>query len=163
MALVQKREEAERLYVKKFMSCQAIAAALKINEGTVYRWKAKAAGQGEKEDWDAKRRNLRVSGQELIELYIDIVKDSFIELKNNPGAIWDSKKADAFTKHVNNIRKLDIRGQYMEVALELIKIINRWLAANQPELREKMVPCWDGIIQAVAEYATRKDLPWNEK
>jgi hypothetical protein len=163
MALTEKREEAERLYVKKFMSCPAIAAALGINEGTIYRWKAKAAEKGEKENWDAKRRNLRVSARELIELYIDIVKDSFFELKNNPAAIWDSKMADAFTKHVANIRKLDIRGQYMEVALELVKITNRWLAENQPGLRENMAPYWAGIIQAVAEYATGKDLPWNEE
>jgi phage pi2 protein 07 len=162
MALAEKKIEAERLYVKKFLSCPAIAAELGIDSGTVYRWKAKAAEKGEKESWDAKRRNLHVSAQEFIELYIDIVKDSFLELKDDRSAIWDSKKADAFTKHVNNIKKLDIRGQYMTVALDLVKITNRWLAENQPELRERMVPYWDSIIQAIADHATRKDLPWTK-
>jgi hypothetical protein len=163
MALTEKREEAERLYVRKFMSCAAAAAELGINEGTVYRWKAKAAAEGENEDWDVKREKLHLSPQEFIEIYVDVVKDAVLQLKANPPSVWNPGIADSMTKHFANIRRLDIRGQYMSVAVDLVRIINRWLADNQPELQERMVPCWDGIKQAIADYATRKDLPWNAK
>jgi transposase len=47
MALAEKREEAERLYVKRVLSCSAIAAELGVDQGTVYRWKAEAAQKGD--------------------------------------------------------------------------------------------------------------------
>jgi hypothetical protein len=163
MALAGKREEAERLYINKYLGCPAIAAELGVNEGTVYRWKAEAAERGESEDWDLKRRKRRISAQELIERYIESIRDWIFQILENPALLGDPKVADALTKHFSNIRKLDVRGQYLDVAIDLVKIINRWLAENQPELREKLAPYWDGIMQAVGDYATRKDVPWNGK
>jgi hypothetical protein len=157
MALTGKKEEAERLYVKKLKSCPAIAAELGVNEGTVYRWKAEAAGKGEAENWDAKRKNWHISPAELVEIYIETVRDQIVEIKANPALLLNSKAADAFRKHFKNIESLDTRGQYLEAAVDLMKVTARWLAKNQPELKEKMDPYWDSIIEELARYSTRKE------
>jgi hypothetical protein len=156
MALTDKREEAERLYVRQSLSCPAIAAKLEINEGTVYRWKAEAAEKGEAENWDFKRRRQHVSALELIEIYIEAVRDQILTIRDNPALILDPGKADALTKHISNIRKLDIRGQYLDATIDLIKIASRWLAENRPELKEKLDPYWDAIYQELADYSTKK-------
>jgi hypothetical protein len=158
MALTGKKEEAERLYVKQSMSCPAIAAELGVNEGTVYRWKAEAAEKGESENWDTKRRSQHVSGWELIEIYIESIRDWFLQIRDNPLMIADSKVADALAKHFKNLKNLDVRGQYLHAVRDLMKITNRWLAENQPELREKMEPYWDSIFNVLAEYSTGKDI-----
>ena len=158
MALTGKKEEAERLYVRKSLSCPAVAAELGVNEGTVYRWKAEAAEQGERESWDFKRRRRHVSALELIEIYVETVKDQVLVLRDNPGLLLDPANADALTKHISNIRKLDVRGQYLDATIDLIKIASRWLAENQPELKEKLDPYWDAVYQELADYSTKKGM-----
>ncbi|MDR3019884.1 MAG: DUF1804 family protein [Treponema sp.] len=51
MALTDKRDEAERLYVGQSMSCPTIAKRLEVDQGTVYRWKTEDAAL----DWDTQR------------------------------------------------------------------------------------------------------------
>jgi DNA-binding transcriptional regulator LsrR (DeoR family) len=153
-----KREEAEKLYVQQSMTCPQIAAKLGVNDGTVYRWKAEAAGQGETTNWDAQRRTFNMSPRELVSIYSEILKAWVVRIKQNPETLSDPKIADAVVKHVSALRKLDNRSQYLGVALDLIKITNQWLAENQPELKAKMEPYWENIYQKLAKYSTNKEL-----
>jgi transposase-like protein len=158
MVKEEKREEAERRYVRQGQSCPQIAAELGVSDGTVYRWKAEAATQGETADWDAQRRAFNMSPRELVAIYSESLKAWIVKIKQNPEALADSKIADAIVKHISALQKLDNRSQYMGVALDLIQIANRWLGENQSELKAKMEPYWESIYQELAKYSTSKGL-----
>jgi transposase len=158
MAKNDKREEAEKLYVRKSMSCAQIASELGVNEGTVYRWKGDAAEKGEISDWDAARRVYNMSPREIAAIYAEGLKTWVVQLKQNPDLYADGKVADAIVKHVSVLQKIDARSQYLGAVLELIETANRWLEKYQPELKEKMSPFWESIYQEMAEQSARKDL-----
>ena len=158
MALNDKREEAERLYVGQSMTCPKIAKQLGIDPGTVYRWKTEAAEKGDALDWDVRRRIYHMSPRELTAIYAESVKAWMIKLKANPELLSDSKIADAIAKHISVMQKLDTRGQYLGVALDLIKVINIWLEEHEPELKKNMEPHWDQIYEALKLYSTQKGV-----
>jgi transposase len=158
MALNDKREEAERLYVRQSMTCPAIAGALEVNEGTVYRWKTEAAEKGEAADWDVQRRIYSMSPKELRAIYAESVKSWLLKIKANPELLSDPKIADAIAKHISVMQKIDSRSQYMGVAIDLIKVANSWLAENQPDLKTKMEPYWESVYQELAKYSTEKGI-----
>jgi hypothetical protein len=158
MALNDKREEAERLYVRQSMTCPAIAEQLKVDQGTVYRWKTEAADKGEALDWDVQRRIYNMSPRELTAIYAESVKAWMIKIKANPELLSDSKIADAIAKHISVMQKIDTRGQYLGVAIDLIKVINIWLTENEPEIKEKLDPHWDQIYEALKNYSTKKGI-----
>jgi len=153
-----KREEAERLYVREALSCQSIAERLAVDPGTVYRWKSESAKKGEAKDWDTQRRIFTLSPRELTAIYAETVKTWMVRLKEQPELLSDSKVADAISKHISVLQKIDTRGQYLGVAIDLIKIANIWLAENEPELKARMEPCWDRIYESLREYATGKGI-----
>ncbi|MBN2536393.1 MAG: DUF1804 family protein [Spirochaetales bacterium] len=158
MSKPEKRVEAERMYVREGKTCTAIAKELKINEGTVYRWKAEAAEKDENLDWDVQRRIYNMSPKEMVAMYAESVKAWLLQIKMNPALLSDPKIADAIAKHVSVMQKIDVRTQYLGVAIDLIKIANQYLAENAPELKEKMEPYWDGIYQELVTYSTRKGM-----
>jgi transposase-like protein len=158
MAQTEKREEAKRLYVRQDLSCPAIAEQLEVNAGTVYRWKEDAAAKGEALDWDVQRRIYNMSPRELTAIYAESVKAWMIKIKANPELLSDSKIADAISKHISVMQKIDTRGQYLGVAIDLIKVINVWLAEHEPELKTLMEPHWDQIYEALKAYTTTKGI-----
>jgi transposase-like protein len=158
MALSEKREEAEKLYVKDGLTCLAIAGRLGVNEGTVYRWKSESAEKGDSADWELQRRVYNMSPLEMFAIYAETVKTWIVNLQKNPDLLSDPKIADAIAKHVSVLQKLDTRSQYLGVALDLIKIANRWLAENKPEVKTKIDPYWEDIYQELAKYSTGKGL-----
>jgi hypothetical protein len=158
MALNDKREEAERLYVRQSVSCPAIAEQLEVDPGTVYRWKTEAAAKGEALDWDVQRRIYLMSPRELIAIYAESVKGWMLKIKENPELLSDSKIADAISKHISVMQKIDTRGQYLGVAIDLVKVINIWLAEHEPELKTEMEPHWDRIYEALKDYTTTKGI-----
>ena len=158
MAMTDKREEAERLFVMQSMSCPAIAEQLGVDAGTVYRWKTEAADKGEALDWDVQRRIYNLSPRELTAIYAESVKAWIIKIKANPDLLSDSKIADAIAKHISVMQKLDTRGQYLGVAIDLIKVVNIWLSKHDPELKAKMDAHWDDIYQALKDDMTNKGI-----
>lgn len=158
MAMIDKREEAEKLFVKKAMSCPAIAAELEVNEGTVYRWKSEAAQKGDAFDWDVQRRIYNMSPKELTSIYAETLKSWLIKIKASPELLSDPKIADAISKHISVMQKIDSRSQYLGVITDLIRVTNNWLAENQPELKTKLDPYWDAIYQELVAYSTRKGV-----
>jgi DNA-binding transcriptional regulator LsrR (DeoR family) len=158
MAKENKRLEAEKLYVKSGLSCASIAERLDVSEGTVYRWKAEAAEKSEALDWEAQRRVYNMSHRELFAIYTETVKNWIVQIQRNPELLADGKIADSIVKHISVLQKLDTRGQYKGVALELLKIINQWLAENQPELKARLDPYWDSIFEALVEYTADKGM-----
>jgi predicted DNA-binding protein YlxM (UPF0122 family) len=158
MALAEKRAEAESLYVRKSLSCPSIAETLGVDAGTVYRWKAEASEQGEGSDWDTQRRIYNLSPRELVAIYSETVKSWLIKLKANPDLLSDGKIADALSKHISALRKIDTRGQYMGAITDLIRVTNAWLAEHEPELKARLEPYWDSIFEELKAYSTNKGL-----
>jgi transposase-like protein len=158
MALNDKREEAERLYVRQSMSCPAIAKQLDVDSGTVYRWKTEAAEKGDAQDWDTQRRIYNMSPRELTAIYAESIKAWMIKIKANPDLLSDPKIADAISKHISVMQKIDTRGQYLGVAVDLIKVSDSWLAEHEPELKGKMEPLWDQIYEALKVYMVQKGI-----
>ena len=158
MALTEKRAEAERLYVRKSMSCPSIADLLGVDVGTVYRWRVQAADEGGVSDWDTQRGIYNLSPRELAAVYSEMVKTWLITLKANPDLMADGKIADAMAKHISALRKMDTRGQYMGAITDLIEVTNTWLAEHQPELKARLDPYWDSIFEELKEYSTNKGL-----
>jgi len=158
MGLNDKRAEAEKLYVRQSLSCNAIAKQLGMNEGTVYCWKQEAAERGENSSWETQRRVYNMSPKELIAIYSETVKAWIVQLKKNPELLADTKIADVVSKHIAALQKIDKRGQYLGVVTDLIKVINEYLAANAPELKERLAPFWDGIYNAMVAYSTDKGV-----
>jgi transposase-like protein len=158
MAKPDKREEAERLYVRQSMSCAEVSEQLGIDSGSVYRWKNEAAAKGEALDWDSQRRVYNMSPKELMAIYAESVKSWILQLKADPKLLSDPKIADAISKHISVMQKLDTRGQYLGVAIDLIKVINVWLDKHQPDLKKKMEPFWDDIYASLKEYTTNKGV-----
>jgi hypothetical protein len=158
MAKDGKREEAENLYVLQDMTCPQIAAELGVNNGTVYRWKAEAAVQGETTDWEARRRAYNLSPSELVLIYSESLKPLILKFKKNPELLFDPKNADSIAKHVSVLDKLNNLSNYPGAILDLIRTANQWLAENQPELKVKMEPCWESIYQQLAKIGAKKGL-----
>ncbi|MDR1574908.1 MAG: DUF1804 family protein [Treponema sp.] len=158
MAKEDKREKAEKLYVQQSMTCPQIAEELGVNEGTVYRWKSEAAELGGAQDWNTQRRVYNTSPLEMFAMYAETFKSWLVEIYKNPALLANPKIADAIVKHMSALKKLDIRGQYKGVALDLLKVTNQWLAENQPELKTKLDPYWDGIYAALVKYAAEKGM-----
>lgn len=158
MAKDDKRLEAEKLYIKNGLSCPAIAEQLKISEGTIYRWKAESAEKGETQDWDSQRRVYNLSPREMSAIYAESVKNWIMKINENPDMLADGKIADAMAKHISVLQKLDTRGQYLGVSLDLIKVANQWLTEHQPELKEKLAPHWDNIYEELVKYSSEKGM-----
>ena len=158
MALTEKKTEAEQLYVSKSMSVSAIAETLDIDAGTVYRWKAEAAEKGEAQDWDTQRRIYNLSPKELVSIYAETVKAWLIKIKSNPELLSDTKIADAISKHISVMQKIDTRSQYLGAVADLIKVTNQWLSEHQPDIKARLDPYWDSIYQELVNYSTRKGL-----
>ena len=148
----EKREEAERLYVRGTSSCPSIAEQLGVSPGTVYRWKSDAAEKGEASDWDTQRRVFHMSPRELIAIYAECFKSWVLKLKETPELLADPKIADAIAKHASVLLKLDPKGQYIGVALDLVEVINAWLDENEPELKVLMDGCWERILESLHGY-----------
>jgi hypothetical protein len=157
MAKDGRREEAEKLYVEKCLSCATIAERMGVAEGTVYRWKAEAAENGETRDWEAQRRVYNMSDYELFAMFMGTVKTWIVQIYKNPALLSDPKVADALVKYTSVLKKLDTRGQYKRGALDMVKTANLWLAENRPELKAKLDPCWDGIVEALIKSIAEKE------
>jgi transposase-like protein len=158
MALLEKRADAEKLYIHKSMACPDIARELGVDEGTVYRWRAEAAERGGKFDWDRKRRLCNTSTQELMGVLSEALTDWILKVDEGSESLSDPRVADALSKNISSLRKIDNRKQYLGAVADLIKVANGWLAENQPELKKKLEPCWDGIYQELVNYSTRKGM-----
>lgn len=158
MALPEKRAEAKRLYIDKSMTCAAIAEELGVDAGTVYRWKADAAEKGEAQEWDYQRQVQSMSFDELKSVFREAIRVAVLKIKEDPEILLNPKFADALSKIVKSVEKIDPRSQYLGTITDLIRVTNMWLSEHQPELKATLDPYWESIYQELSNYSTRKGL-----
>jgi len=140
-----KKESAERLYIRENKKEDEIATILDIHLATIYRWK-------KEDDWDGKKSIYQLSPYEISKIYLQLVKDFVLEMKKDPKKMLDSKITDAITKHLSNMRKIDPRSQYMGVALDLMKVIIEYLEKNDKKLRDNFIKHYDMIKEEFLKY-----------
>lgn len=102
------RDRAERLYVEEVLSVTEIAQRLGIPAQTIYRWLAAVKGK-EGFDWNEQRKNFALSPQKLVDLYAKAFKRRILEIQKNIDIMDNPKTADAISRHISTLKKLDPR------------------------------------------------------
>lgn len=150
MAKDEKKEEAKKLYIHENKSIQEISSIINVAQTTVYRWKNedKEAGQ----DWDDKRAIWNLTPSELEKVYIECVKELVLKIKEDPQLMIDSKVADAMSKHIANLKKMNPKQMYFGAALDLLKVIDDYLKHKDKKLRGAMSLHFEGIRNALMNY-----------
>ena len=151
-----RREAARGMYVKRQMSCAAIAREMGVSPSTVYKWKNADRDAGI--DWDRHQRVYNLSPSEMTAMFAESVKHWLVEINESPDKLADPKIADAISKHVATMQKIDSRSQYRGVMLDLIRVINSYLAEAAPSLQDAMLDHWDAIKTRMLEYSGNTGL-----
>jgi transposase-like protein len=156
MALAEKRMEAKQQYIRTSMICADIAKELQVAPKTIYRWKKEDQEKGETYDWDYQRQLYHTSNDEVAAKYQKAMAIMMDRIDKDPTLLIDPKTADALAKVKKAMQGIDDRSQYLNAIIQFVKIAHQWLSEHQPELKTKMAPYWDPIIEELKDYATRK-------
>lgn len=154
----EKRKEAVRLYVRENLSIAEISRRIETADKTIYRWKRDDAAKGDRHNWDLQRDLWHMSPRELIGLYVESVKELVLTLHQDPERLADSRTADAITKHIANINRIDPSNQYLGIALDLMRRIDSYLQEVDPELQARMARHWEPIKTRLVEYSQERRL-----
>lgn len=153
MAEIEKRSEAERLYVKAKLLPKDIARAIKVSETSVYRWRAEAASQGAEYDWDRRRRDATpVNIVDVQRQYWDALSKQLKKIQEDENLLLDPKVADAIAKHISAINRLVPKKTWFSACVSVLDEVKSYLAANDPDLWERFV----GHIPAIQDALERQ-------
>lgn len=143
------REEAQRLYVEENKTVQEIAQLLNCATGTVYRYKASDEEEGQK--WDELKNLYNLTPSALCAMYSQALKKTLLEVNKNPDLILQPGSADAITKNIKNLQRLNPGNQYLGVVIDFIKNANDYLGEKDPSLQKKMKEHWNNIKERLAD------------
>jgi len=138
-----KKIEAIKLFTDKNKSIPEIAEMLGVSDSAVYRWKREDLKLGK--DWDELKRSANTGLAEVQKIYYELVKQKLLEIKEKPEDFFDSKKADALTKHISNLKKIFPKSLYINTIIDMIKETDLFLSKKNPEVRKVMAGYWDEI------------------
>ncbi len=147
----EKKAEAFKLFTEKNKQILEIAELLEVSDSTVYRWKREDSSLGK--DWDELKRSANTGLSEVQKIYYDLVKQKLLEIRDNPESFFDSKKADALTKHISNLKKIFPKALYINTIIDMIKETDLYLSKRNPEVRKVMAGYWDEIQQILLDKA----------
>lgn len=150
------KSQAEKLYVEEALSIVEIADKLSVPAKTIYRWMAEAKQKGEEFDWDEQKRNFALSPQALVNIYAKAFKRWILKIQKDIDAMANPQVADAISKHISTLKKLDPRFNYLGAILDVIQISDDYLREHDPDLRVRMEEHWPQIQAKIREIATRE-------
>jgi transposase-like protein len=156
MALTEKRTEAEHLYVSTSLSISAIAEALGVDAGTVYRWRSEAARAGEGQDWDYRRQVQALSFDKLKSVFREAIRSAINKIEEDPTLLLNPKFADALSKIIKSLERIDPRASHFGAIEDLIKVTSQWLTEHEPDIKARLDPYWDSIFQELVNYSTKR-------
>ncbi len=148
-------DKARELYIKNH-SISLIAERLKVSIQTVYSWRKKDADTDK--DWDRAKRRYNMSPSELSTIFMESVKDMVIMVSEDPLKLADPKYADAITKCIASVKKIDPMYNYMGAALDLIRVTNQYLKKADPRLAKEMKNHWPAIKEELESFASSEGL-----
>ncbi|HOV15391.1 MAG TPA: DUF1804 family protein [Spirochaetota bacterium] len=99
------KSRAMQLYLDGF-TVEEIAKKMEVSDTTVYRWK-REDGENEMTDWDAIAEIIDMPLPVLAKVYAYSIKKCIFDMKKNTDELKDSKAADAITKHIAILKKID--------------------------------------------------------
>ena len=99
------KSRAMQLYLDGF-SVEEIAQKMGVTDSTVYRWK-REDGENEMTDWDSIAEIIDMPLPVLAKVYAYSIKKCIFDMKKNTDELKDSKAADAITKHIAILKKID--------------------------------------------------------
>lgn len=147
------KEKAERLYVKEDSSVIEIADKLDIPAQTIYRWMSQVKGK-EGFDWEQRRGYFALSPKALADLYAKKFRRWVSRIQDDTDLMANPQIADAISKHISTLKKLDPRFNYSGAILDVIHISDKYLEENAPKLRKRMKAHWPEIQKGIEEIAT---------
>jgi len=150
------KNKAEKLYVEDALSVIEIADHLRIPAQTIYRWITEAKDKGEGFDWNKQRKNFALSPQALVDIYAQGFKRWILKIQKDIDIMANPQVADAISKHISTLKKLDPRFNYLGAILDIIQISDDYLKENDPPLRTRMEKHWPAIQTKIKEIATRE-------
>ncbi|MBN2546555.1 MAG: DUF1804 family protein [Spirochaetes bacterium] len=150
MAKDEKREEAKRLFIRESKDIKEIAHILSVNEVTIYRWKKE--DEEENKNWDEQKNLWNLSPSELEKIYLESVKELVLKVKEDPDLMLDSKIADAMSKHISNLKKMNPRQLYLGISIDLITVIDNYLKKTDKKLWNEFFNHLDGIKEEFRYY-----------
>jgi transposase-like protein len=151
LAKDEEKEKAKKLYIRENKEVQQISQLLNISEGTIYRWKKE--DKEDNKDWDDRRNIWNFSPVELEKVYLESVKELVLKCKDNPDLMLDSKVADAMSKHISNLKKMNPAKLSLGVGLEVLKIIDEYFQKqNEKKLRAEFARHFEGLRNELIRY-----------
>ena len=156
MKQAENKAKARELFIKNSLDVAAIAATMGVSASSVYGWRRTDADTPL--DWDRSRAIYNLSPRDLVANYAQQVRELALSLAQEPQKMADPKIADALTKHVSNLQKLNPKNQYMGVFLDIIEQIDSYLATHDSKLRERINRHWPGIREHVRQLL-EQDIP----
>lgn len=142
--------------MEESLSTAEIATRLGVPAQTIYRWLAEARKQGNEFDWDEQRKAFSLSPQAMVDIYAKSFKRWILKIQKDIDLMANPQIADAISKHISTLKKLDPRFNYLGAILDVIKITNDYLKTHDPALRKKMETHWPAIQAQIREIATRE-------
>ncbi|MEM9423261.1 MAG: DUF1804 family protein [Spirochaetota bacterium] len=143
------KAQARSLYVKDGLSVAEIAVVLEVSPSSVYLWRRQDSSSNL--DWDKARSAYNLSPREMIGQYANQVRELMLDLAENPEKMAQAATADALTKHIANLRKLNPKHLYKGALADLVKGTDKYLATHDNDLRGKMARHWPGIRKQITD------------
>ena len=113
--------KAEKLRVEDTLSIIEIAQRLEIPAQTIYHWLA-AVKDKEGFDWNEQRKTFSLSPKAMIEIYAQGFKRWIPKIQKDIDIMANPQTADAISKHISTLKKLDPHLNYLGAILNVIHI-----------------------------------------
>jgi predicted DNA-binding protein YlxM (UPF0122 family) len=148
--------EARRLFIEDGLAVQDIADRLAISSQSVYRYKAADADKGD--DWDRQRSVWHMSPSEISNIYAYALKRLLLKVDADPDLLLNAATADAITKNIKNLQRIDPRHQYIGAIIDLIKAADQYLGDRDQKLQTAMRLHWDAVKDRMVEALNKERL-----
>ncbi|OHD27473.1 MAG: hypothetical protein A2Y38_09200 [Spirochaetes bacterium GWB1_59_5] len=148
--------EARRLYIEDGLGIQALAERLGVSAQTVYRYKSSDMVKGD--DWERQRNVWNMSPSEISNIYAYALKRLLVKVDADPDLLLNAATADAITKNIKNLQRIDPRHQYIGAVIDLVKAADQFLGERDEKLQGTMRLHWDAIKDRMVEALNKERL-----
>ena len=129
---------------------------LGVSAQTVYRYKSSDMVKGD--DWERQRNVWNMSPSEISNIYAYALKRLLVKVDADPDLLLNAATADAITKNIKNLQRIDPRHQYIGAVIDLVKAADQFLGERDEKLQGTMRLHWDAIKDRMVEALNKERL-----